>query len=215
MIPIVYSMPQKQSNLMDKIAIEDSPAVQLLQPETKLEQLFFKDARFQTGLHWGKPRFGHPEGKVLYHIREVLDNVEKAVAQVDEEKRTYIRQQLRLITFVHDTFKNKEQEILRATKNRKHHAVLAREFLEEFSNDTALLDIIELHDDAFYVWRDLYIYDRKDRAKARLAHLYRRIGNNMQLYYLFFKCDTQTGDKVQAPMEWFEKTIKGIEVVKF
>lgn len=214
MIPIVYSMPQTQTNLMDKIAIEDSPAMRLLQPETELERLFFKDARFLAGLEWGKPRFGHPEGKVLYHIREVLNNVDKVVAQLPAKNRKKIRQQLRIITFVHDTFKNKEQEILLATKNRKHHALIAREFLAEYIDDTVLLDIIELHDDAFYVWRDLYVYGREERSKARLARLYRRIGANIQLYYLFFKCDTETGDKVQAPMQWFEKTIKGIQVVK-
>ena len=37
---------------------------------------------------------------------------------------------------------------------------------------------------------------------------------NMQLYYLFFKCDTSTGDKNPAPMKWFEKTMKGIDVVQ-
>lgn len=215
MIPTAYSMPPMQHNLMDKTAVEDSFGVDLLQPETELEQLFFKDARFRAGLLWGKPRFGHPEGKVLYHIREVLDNVEKVYAKLPLHQRDLVRQQLRLITFVHDTFKNEEQQILLATKKRKHHALIAKEFLANYTNSQVLLDIIELHDDAFYVWRDLYVYDRKERATARLANLYQKVGNNMQLYYLFFKCDTQTGDKVQAPVEWFEKNIKGIQVINF
>ena len=35
----------------------------------------------------------------------------------------------------------------------------------------------------------------------------------LQLYYLFFKCDTQTGDKTQAPLKWFEREVPGIEVM--
>jgi len=76
----------------------------LLRPETELERELLQQPEFQRGLHWGLPRFGHPEGKILYHIREVLDNVEKLDITAD------VRRQLRLITFVHDTFKNVEHK---------------------------------------------------------------------------------------------------------
>jgi uncharacterized protein involved in tellurium resistance len=60
-----------------------------------------------------------------------------------------------------------------------------------------------------------YLYHQYDEGQARLKSLLNRIGDNIQLYYLFFKCDTRTGDKTQAPVKWFEQTIRNIEVVEF
>jgi hypothetical protein len=73
-----------------------------LQPETELEYMLLRDPEFTTGLGWGIPRYGHPEGEVYKHIREVLENVDLLQLAPKE------RQQLRLIAFAHDTFKYKE-----------------------------------------------------------------------------------------------------------
>lgn len=180
----------------------------LLRPETDLERQLLQEADFQRGLHWGLPRFGHPEGKILYHIREVLDNVEKL--EVDDNTR----RQLRLITFVHDTFKNIEHKGKPRDWTR-HHAVLARQFMERFTDEKAILDVVELHDEAYYSWRCQFLYQDQEKGKQRLAKLLAKLGDNLQLYYLFFKCDTRTGDKIQAPLQWFESTIAGIEIVNF
>lgn len=172
----------------------------LIQPETALEKIILQDKSFQEGLFWGKPRRGHPEGKVIFHIREVLGNVEKVVED------DVMRQQLRLITIIHDTFKF-QQDTSYPRDWDKHHALLARNFAERFIDDDTILDIIELHDEAYYCWRWENRYFRPEIAKRRKQNLLDRIGEeNMQLYYLFFKCDTQTGDKTQEPVAWFEKT---------
>lgn len=172
----------------------------LIQPETALEKIILQDKSFQEGLFWGKPRRGHPEGKVIFHIREVLGNVEKVVED------DVMRQQLRLITIIHDTFKFQEDTSYPRDWD-KHHALLARNFAERFIDDDTILDIIELHDEAYYCWRWENRYFRPEIAKRRKQNLLDRIGEeNMQLYYLFFKCDTQTGDKTQEPVAWFEKT---------
>lgn len=180
----------------------------LLCPETETERNILRDADFRAGLNWGVPRFGHPEGKVLYHIREVLDNVDKL--EIDAK----MRERLRLITLTHDTFKNIED------KNRprdwsRHHAVIARQFAEKYIDDQAVLDVIELHDEAYYSWRTQFLSNKKEEGERRLHNLLEKLQDNLQLYYLFFKCDTRTGDKIQAPLQWFEQTIVGIEVTEF
>jgi len=43
----------------------------------------------------------------------------------------------------------------------------------------------------------------------------KKVGPYWQLFYLFFKCDTSTGDKNPAPLTWFETTMEDIEVVEF
>ncbi len=180
----------------------------ILKPETELERQFLLDPAFREGLFYGKPRYGHPEGQVLYHIPEVLANVD----QLDISKED--RRKLRIITFVHDTFKNIED------KNEprdwsKHHSVYARKFLERFTDDVGLLTITEMHDEAYYCWRLYALYRQPEKSLERLKRLIEAVGKDLQLYYLFFKCDTQTGDKIQTPVRWFEKTVEGIEVVHF
>ena len=180
----------------------------ILKPETELEHQFLADPDFQIGLMYGKPRYGHPEGKVLYHIPEVLANVDKLTISPE------MRRQLRIITFVHDTFKNIEDKNTPRDWS-KHHGVYARKFLAKFIDDEVLLKITELHDEAYYCWRLYALYGQPEKSLARLQYLFEQIKNNRQLYYLFFKCDTQTGDKIQKPVKWFEETVEGIEVVDF
>ena len=168
-----------------------------------------EDEEFQRGLFFGKPRFGHPEGEVVYHIREVLDNVDRL--KIDAKTR----RDLRMITFVHDTFKHREDRSYPRDWSR-HHGMLARHFLAHFTDDQILLEITTRHDDAYYAWRDITLYDKEERGKRRLEELKRALGKkNMQLFYLFFKCDTQTGDKVQMPVRWFEQIMPDIEAVTF
>ncbi len=180
----------------------------ILKPETELERQFLLDPAFREGLFYGKPRYGHPEGQVLYHIPEVLANVDK----LDISKED--RRKLRIITFVHDTFKNIEDKS-EPRDWSKHHSVYARKFLERFSDDIGLLTITEMHDEAYYCWRLHALYRQPEKGLARLQTLIDALGENLQLYYLFFKCDTQTGDKIQTPVRWFEKTVEGIEIVHF
>jgi HD domain len=197
------SINRMNSNLLLR---EQSVTHELLRPENALEYQMIELQDFATGLFWGEPRYGHPEGKIIYHIREVLDNVDAlSLSPAD-------RQTLRLITFVHDTFKYKEHKGTPRDWSR-HHGMYARHFATQFTDDEGILDMIELHDEAYYCWQLEKLRQNKTAADNRLAYLFSRIGDNLQLYYLFFKCDTRTGDKVQAPVKWFEQTVRGIQVV--
>jgi len=180
----------------------------ILSPETDLEHKFLQSDEFKEGLTWGQPRFGHPEGKVIFHIREVLDNIEKL--SISPQQRDH----LRIITFVHDTFKFKEDKSTPRDWSR-HHSMLARFFLEQFTRNDTLLDVTETHDEAYYCWRMMHLQNKKEAGQIRLNNLLEKIGDNLQLFYLFFKIDTQTGDKTQAPIKWFEQYVKGIDIVKF
>ncbi len=191
--------PQSELNITE--------IVNLLQPESDLEHRIIQDQEWREGLFWGKPRWGHPEGAVLFHIQEVLGNIDKLSVQANT------RAQLRIIAFIHDTFKHREHRGYPRDWNR-HHAVLARQFAERYTDDKELLDVIELHDEAYYAWREGK-HKKNKESKARLEKLLNRLNGSRQLYYLFFKCDTQTGDKTQLPVSWFERTIEGIDIVNF
>lgn len=171
-----------------------------LQPETEVEKKFIEDPEFKKGLLWGKPRRGHPEGEVYKHIREVLDNI-------DQQETTEIqRRQLRLIAFSHDSFKHLEDRSHPRNWDL-HHSKIARRFMEKWTDDEVVLDIIEMHDDVYHIWRFFHLYHNTEKGERRKARFLERIGDNLQLYALFFRCDTLTGDKDQRPLKWFEETM--------
>ena len=179
-----------------------------LQPENDLERSFLDDEDYRRGLLWGVPRYGHPEGTILAHIIEVNANIDKLPVSAE------IRRKLRLVCFVHDSFKNIEHKGNPRDWTR-HHAVYARKFLARYIDDEPLLNVVELHDDAYYAWRLAHLYHRLSDSAERIENVRQQVGPYWQLFYLFFKCDTCTGDKNPAPLLWFEKRMTGIEVVDF
>ena len=175
----------------------------LINPISSLEAKLMDQEEFKIGFNWGVPRFGHPEGKVGFHVKEVLDNIR--LLATDE----LTLQRLRITAFAHDAFKYKEAETILNGK-RINHGLLARRFMEKFIDDENTLDLIELHDEIYYAWRHDALQGNVEQALIRLQRLKERIKGNLRLHYFFFRCDTMTGDKVQAPRYWFEKKIKAM-----
>jgi len=195
--------------LLNNISNDRNTIIRYVNPESALEQAIVQDNYWQVGAFWGEPRPGHPEGKVIYHIHEVLQNVDLATSNKK------MRQQLRLIAIIHDTFKHLEEQTRPRTDWSKHHAIYALNFAKKYITDQAILDVIELHDDAYYAWcADCAGY--KEKSNQLLHRLRNRLKDNLQLFYLFFKSDTQTGDKYQSPVAWFEEVMQNeIEICNF
>lgn len=179
----------------------------IIKPETSLEKIIIEQSDWLEGAFWGEPRTGHPEGKVIFHIREVLDNVDKITSN------SKLRSQLRLVSIIHDNFKHLEETVRPRQDWTKHHAVFAKKFAQNYINEPQILNVIELHDEAYYAWHLNRKYPETNHSSLRLNRLFERLGaDNKQLYYLFFKCDTFTGDKTQHPVIWFEEHISDIEI---
>ncbi len=188
---------QKPGGARDDRDAQLAELLDTLRPETPIEQALFEEDAFIRGLLWGSPRFGHPEGQIWKHIREVLDNIDRLQLSSADRRR------LRLIAFAHDTFKYKEDKSWPRDWTR-HHGVFARDFLSAFTRDCPVLVIAELHDEAFYSWRLRHLFNQPAAGEERLQRLLKQIHGFEQLYYSFFWCDTRTGDKNPAPLHWFE-----------
>jgi hypothetical protein len=72
----------------------------IILPKTESEKEIISNNDFLKGMAFGLPRKGHPEGQVIFHIIQVLENVNKYSTSEDQIK-------LRLIALIHDSFKYK------------------------------------------------------------------------------------------------------------
>lgn len=166
--------------------------------ETELEHRICADPEWQEGAAWGQPRPGHWEGAVSAHVADVLRNIDRAGPPSDERAR------LRLIALVHDTFKYKVRQG-RPNVGTNHHAWIARNWAERYIDDRDVLDVIELHDEAYNSWSMGAHKGKWDKAEGRVRNLLNRLGPRLPLYLRFFRADNRTDSKRQEPLEWFEK----------
>lgn len=173
---------------------------EIIKPENELEIKLINDKDFINGFLYGKPRNGHPEGEVIHHIGHVLSNIDK-ISEGTE------RMELRLIAIIHDTFKYKVDRT-QPKFGENHHTMIARRYAEKYINDEKLLDIIELHDEAYLSWCKGNRNDDWGKADYRVNNLIKRLGNNINLYLKFYQCDNETGDKEAHCFTWFKNKIK-------
>ena len=173
------------------------------QLESKLEHLISEHPDWLEGVEYGRPRRGHPEGAVKSHIADVLLNVDRFFIDSPD------RGTLRLISLIHDTFKYRvDADQPRFGEN--HHAMIARRFAESFIGDTAVLDVIELHDEAYNAWQCGNRDGRWDQASRRALALLDRLGCNLALYLAFYRCDNATAGKEQNCYEWFKQFAQSV-----
>ncbi|HZU19331.1 MAG TPA: hypothetical protein VFD01_22385 [Candidatus Dormibacteraeota bacterium] len=172
-----------------------------LHVETELERSIVSDPRWGAGAEWGRPRPGHPEGKVEAHIREVLANLDRL--RLDPAAR----RKLRLVALVHDTFK-REVDPSRPRSGDNDHALIARRFLQRYTDDREALEITELHDEAYRSWAVGRRTGDWARAEARARWLLERLGPSRGLYLAFYRADNAAGDKLAEPLTWFESLVR-------
>lgn len=176
---------------------------QIVKPENGIETAICNDAEFIKGASYGKPRSGHPEGQVIYHIQEVLANIEKFYGEDTD------RDELRVIAILHDTFKHKVNQNL-PKSGENHHGTIARRFAEKFPIHQNVLTVIELHDDAYNAWSQGGRRGDWYKANKRATNLINalEIGDCLDLYVKFYHCDNATGDKEQENYNWFVELIE-------
>ena len=168
-------------------------------PETELERRLAADPVLVEGMAWGKPRSGHPEGRVGAHVGDLLATLED---WGEPEPR---RSELRFLALVHDALKNRVQ-YWRPRKGENHHAMRARRFAESYTDDERLLSTIELHDGPYNIWKKMRRRGRPD--DRRLRELLNRI-EDPELFLRFVELDGSTEGKDGEPIRWFREVLEG------
>jgi len=158
------------------------------------------DSRYLKNIEYGKPRSGHPEGKVKFHIAELDENLEKLAPRVSEDQYW----KLKFLIHVHDTFKVEaipDSPILHPNS----HASLARKFASEFTDDTDLLNTIQFHDVNFALWKQFAATGSYDleRFSALLETII-----DWDLFLMFLIIDGSMQGKDPAKIAWFIKEVR-------
>jgi len=174
----------------------------LIKVQTDFEDMLLNLPNVQQGLHYSvEDQKGHPEKIVGFHVMEVLDNINSLALNHE----IYLK--LRIVALIHDTFKHEEAQTKKAGK-RIHHGIIAKDFLKNYLSDHVVLNLIAKHDEPFYAWQDAVRYKNPSKAKIRLEKLEEIFQDDLELLYLFYRCDTMTGNKTLEPLSWFEYNLQ-------
>ena len=166
--------------------------------ETDLERAVANAPEFRAGLAWGEPRAGHPEGAVGAHVADLLRAIDQR-GEAGERRRV-----LRFIALVHDSFKYRVHDWLPRT-GANHHAARARAFAERYTDDEAILAVIELHDRPYSLWRKMQRHGRLD--DAGFERMMARIPDP-RLFLAFVELDGSTEGKRPEPIDWFRDELR-------
>ncbi len=190
--------PHKKLGKRDDIILADLNSKLPFQLETQLECQIANDPAWQLGIKWGKPRQGHPEGQVLWHISDVLRNIDTYRYKCPD------RRKLRLLALTHDTFKYQKYTVPVPTHGTQHsHGYFARHFARKYINDIGFLNVLEFHDDAYKAYRHWQETGNIEAGEKKAQILIEKLGENLSLYLCFYLCDAKTLGKTIEHYVWF------------
>ena len=168
------------------------------EPENALETALAADPALIRGLGWGRPRAGHPEGRVGCHVADLLTGIERSGAS------GRLRGDLRVVALVHDSLKCEERDWLPHV-GPNHHAVRARRLAERYTNDERVLAAIEHHDRPYHLWRRMRRLPFRHTPRLNERAVDRLVGRvpDLELFARFVQLDASTEGKDPRPPRWF------------
>jgi hypothetical protein len=168
--------------------------------KSAVEQVI-SDPRYLKNIEYGKPRPGHPEGKVRYHIAELEEKLESMKVMGISDEQYW---KLKFLIHVHDTFKAEAVPNSPIT-HPNSHASLARNFASEFTEDVDLLNMVQYHDINYALWKQFKatgFYDAQ-RFSDLLAAII-----DWELFLMFLILDGSTNGKDPVKTRWFINVVR-------
>lgn len=164
-------------------------------------------AKYLNNVEYGIPRSGHPEGKLKFHIADLEANLEK-LKQMGISDDQYWK--LQFLIQVHDLFKAEEStDYPPQTVHR--HAVLAKQYATQFTDDEDLLNMIQYHDANYHLWKEFKTQGKIN--EDQFANLLRLI-KDWDLFLMFVIIDGCTKGKDYEKIGWFINEVKKYKVTK-
>jgi hypothetical protein len=159
------------------------------------------DPTYQKNIEYGRPRPGHPEGKVRFHIANLEGNLDRLRQRGISEGEYW---KLKFLIHVHDTFKAEADKDVPVLHPRSH-ATLARQYAARFTDDPDLLNMIQFHDQNYYLWLEYLKSGSFDRNsfQAMLETI-----QDWDLFLMFTIIDGQTAGKDIDKLGWFIEEVR-------
>jgi hypothetical protein len=158
--------------------------------ENEVEWAVACDPDIRRGFAFAVDGAGHPERLVGAHVAAILRNIDP-----DDE----LGPALRLIALVHDSMKWAVRRDA-AWSPDNDHAVLARRVAERHTRDPRLLQTVELHDEAYWIFRNSP--SEPEPLDALLARL-----PDTELYLRFVELDSTTEGKEPTFLVWLRNEL--------
>jgi hypothetical protein len=114
------------------------------------------------------------------------------------------RAELRFLALVHDSMKYRVRNWLPKV-GENHHAMRARRFAAQYTDDERLLATIEHHDRPYALWRKLQRTGRTD--EDRLRSMIDSIPDP-ELFVRFVELDGSTEGKNPEPPAWLQEQLR-------
>ena len=154
------------------------------------------DPTYQKNIEYGRPRPGHPEGKVRFHIADLEANLERLRQRGISDEEYW---KLKFLIHVHDTFKAEAKKNAPFLHPRSH-ATLARQFAARFTDDKDLLNMVQYHDQNYYLWLD---YLRNGSLDSTTFQTLLDTIQDWDLFLMFTIIDGRTAGKDKNKLGWF------------
>lgn len=164
-----------------------------------------EDETYKAGVAWGRPRIGHPEGRISDHISELERNLEKI--SDDKELSSDCILKLEILIHVHDTLKYHATPRV-PIEHPQSHASLAAEYLRGFTDDEDLIAMVQYHDEGYALYKQEV--NRGGYNKARLQTLVSAI-KDLRLFLIFNLIDNCTDGKTSQPVRWYLGEIRKLK----
>jgi hypothetical protein len=159
-------------------------------PQNEVEWAIACDPDIRRGWAFAAEGPGHPERVVGVHVATILRNIGP-----DDE----LGSELRFLALVHDSMKWAVRRDM-AWSLDNDHAVLARRVAERHTSDPRLLQTTELHDEAYWIFRNSPT--EPEPLDALLARL-----PDTELYLRFVELDSTTEGKEPTFLVWLRNEL--------
>jgi len=159
------------------------------------------DPRYRKNIEYGRPRPGHPEGKVKYHIADLEANLEQLACRGISADDYW---KLKFLIHVHDMFKAEAEKDVPILHPRSH-STLARDYASQYTDDPDLLNMIQFHDKNYSMWLE---YLRKGSYDSTAFQQLIDTIHDWDLFLMFNIIDGRTKGKDIAKLVWFIEEVR-------
>lgn len=168
------------------------------------------DPSLDERMKYGAARRGHPEGSVAAHAEELNRNLLTVLACIEQgiggpQLSSLQLSALRILIRCHDSFKG-DAAPKSGIMDPNSHASLARAYLEQYTSDQSLLNMVQRHDEPYAIYRRWQ--QTRDVPTERLSRLF-EVEIDWDTFLLFQIIDNTTPGKKSrenpTPTAWFRE----------